>query len=962
MRVRLSLLAATVLVLASCGGSDVRSRLEAGFDNPEAQYRPRTWWHWMNGNVTRDGIRKDLEWMDRAGISGVFLFDAAHSTPQIVDERVVYMSEAWDDALAYTLDVADSLGMEFYIASSPGWSLTGGPWVSCEDAQKKVVWSELAVRGGSHVQVELPLPPSCSGPYQDELAFPKDPDRYRWYRDLYVIAVKAPVADKARVLHSEVKAGFKMDYTVSDHFRTPETDDFTALEDVVDLSDRCRDGVLDWDAPDGEWKVFRFGCSLIGHTNGPAPVEATGLEVDKLDAGAVRRYFDNYLSLYANATGGRFGKGGICGMVIDSYESGKSTWTPKMEEEFLARRGYSLRPWLPVLTGQIIGSAEMSERFLFDWRQTLGELLAENHYDAANDILHPMGIIRYSESHEERRAFTGDGMAVKRSADVPMSAFWVRYRAGWYALYPGAEADLRESSSVAHIYGQNVCAAESFTTNGRIGKWDGFGAYRCHPGNLKRVADAAMAQGLNRFVVHTSVHQPLDDVFPGLGLSTYGQWFTRHDTWAEEARSWTDYLSRSCYMLQQGRNVADIAYFYGEDKNVTGRFYEQRVCIPRGWNYDFVGGDALLGGLRVEGGELVSVSGLHYRMLALDNELRYVSIPVLEKIAEIARAGVLVCGPRPLAPANLAATDEEFAALVADIWDSGRANVTEVPSCCEGEELSSAMASAFARGSVQPDVAGMTDSLSFVHRSLGREQIYWVANICSRPRTVELSLRCDGFRPEIWHADTGVREPVEWRREDGRTVVTLPMSRDDAQFIVFAEKTDLSGESLRGREETLVAQVEGPWTVGLHQKGLEPHEVVFDALADLSQSDDPYVRYYSGTAVYRCTFEASVPAADEVWIDLGEVHNMARVILNGRDLGLAWKSPYRLNVAGALVDGVNALEIRVINSWSNRLIGDESLEAENRSTWTASRFYEADDELEVSGLIGPVGIKAVTLL
>lgn len=951
---RRSILTVVAALAAFCAvscGRTVHASLEEGFSCPESRYRPRTWWHWMNGNVTEDGIRKDLEWLHDAGIAGVTLFDASHSTPTIVEERRTYMSDGWKDALSFALDLADSLGMDIHIASSPGWSLTGGPWVSEEDAQKKLVWSEMKITGGSHVSMTLPAPPSVSGPYQDEPAFRNDPERYRWYRDICVLALRTPAVDSARVVRSDIKAGFRMDYTVSDHFPTPETDDFTALVDVIDLSGRYVDGILDWDAPEGDWTLMRFGCSLIGHVNGPAPAEATGLEVDKLDRGAVRRYFENYLSMYSDAVGGRLGEGGINGMVIDSYESGKGTWTAEMEAQFAERRGYELRPWLPVLAGRIIGSAAQSERFLFDWRKTLGELIAENHYDLAGEMLHSRGMVRYSESHEERTSFTGDGMAVKRGADVPMSAFWVRYNAGWYSLYPGAEADLRESSSVAHIYGQNVCAAESFTTNGRIGKWDGYGAYKCHPGNLKRVADAAMAEGLNRFVMHTCVHQPVDDKVPGLSLSTYGQWFTRHDTWAAEAHSWTDYLSRSCFMLQQGRNVADIAWFYGEDKNVTGRYYDEMLQCPRGWNYDFVGGDALLNALRVQGGRLVSKSGAVYRIFVIDNELRYISLPVLRKIALMAKSGIAVCGPRPEAPAGLMDAQPEFEFLVREVWDGGRNNVIEVPQGCSMAELRDSALALLSRLDIREDVAGLPDSLSYVHRKLPRGHVYWLANICSQSRKVDLSFDCSGYEPEIWHADTGLVEAARWSSDGHRTTVSLDLERDDAQFVVMVRRTMKREGCAPQSEMAQVQEISGPWTVELHQKLLDSKMMEMDTLSDLSLSDDPYVRYYSGTAVYRSTFSLD-PVSGRCWIDLGRVCNMARVKLNGQDLGLAWKSPFRLEATSAVRPGENEIEIRVTNSWSNRLIGDAR--GEGSSTWTPVAFYRAEDKLDPAGLIGPV--------
>ena len=940
-RILASIPAIAFLLCINCCCND--KKLVQGFDNPPAECHPFTWWHWMDGNVTTDGIRKDLEWMHRSGIAGVFLFDAGINTPQIVDERKAYMSPGWKDAFRFTVGLADSLGIKIGIASSPGWSLTGGPWVSEDDAQKKIVWSVLPLSEGDY-HGALPEPPSVAGQYQDEAEFPDDPDRYRYYRDLYVIAVKTPAADTARILKSEYKAGFKMDYKVRDNFPTPETDDVIAEKDVIDITDCYSDGILNWKVPEGCWKVYRFGYSLLGHVNGPATPEATGLEVDKLDGDCVRRYYDNYFDIYGSPLGEDGLKGHIYAVEIDSYESGRATWTARMEEEFTRRRCYPLRPWLPVLTGRIIGSATRSEQFLFDWRQTLGELMAENHYDAVNDIFHPMGIRRFNEAHEERTAFTGDGMMVKRSADVPMSAFWVRYRAGWYSSYPTSDADLRESSSVAHIYGQNICAAESFTTNGKIGKWDGFGAYQCYPGNLKPVADMAMACGLNQFVIHTSVHQPVDDKIPGLGLGTYGQWFNRHDTWAEEAGPWIDYLSRSSYMLRQGKYVADIAYFYGEDRNVTGRFMDERVEIPDGYNFDFVNGDIILNVLRIKGKSLVTDSGMQYRMLRIDPEVKYISMPVLRRIAEFAKAGILICGPRPVRCANLVSDDAEFQALSDEIW--------ALPNVSNGNP-----SEALAAAGIGKDVADLQDSMKFIHRKTDCCDIYWIANISSRPKDLTVSLGTGASSAEIWHADSGIREKAEMTSENGRTAVTVHMDRDDAQFIVLSNKKkgiSGAGPAYRVKDET-VCSIDGGWKVEFQKGRGAPAEADFTGLHSFTESQDPGIRYFSGSAVYSCTFNAGT-VGENLYIDLGEVHNIARVFLNGTDLGLAWKAPYLLDTKEALKNGKNELRVKVINSWANRLIGDEQPGTDGRITFTAVQFYTADSPLVPSGLVGPVRI------
>ena len=895
--------AALALLALSCTRNEGYAELQSGFIDPPHESRPMALWHWMNGNITKDGIRKDLQWMHDIGLSGFFLFDCGNSPHVIVKEQLPYMSEGWKDALRFAVDLADSLDLEVGIASSPGWSLTGGPWVSEDDAQKKLVWSTTPVQG--HFRGELPLPEETVDP-RVHYATPEQDGIVRNYlKEICVLAVRQG-----------------------------------AEGEVIEITSGYKDGILDWTAPEGDWTVYRFAYTLIGHVNGPATPEATGLEVDKLNPDAVRRYWDNYLGLYRDALGRDFGPGSISNLDIDSYESGKGTWTLNMEDEFASRRGYALRPWLPALAGAAIGSEEDRGRFLFDWWQTLGEMLAEYHYDLATEILHSEGIRRYSESHEERRTFIGDGMMVKRTADVPQGAFWARFRAGVYATMPHMEADLRESSSVAHIYGQNICAAESFTTNGRLGKWDGWWAYQCHPGKLKPVADAALAQGLNRFILHTSVHQPSENHIPGLSLGPYGQWFHRHDTWSAEARPWTDYIARSCYMLSRGRFVADIAYLYGEETNPTARFGAERPCIPAGWQYDFVNADALVNTLSIKRGALVSDAGVHYRILVIDNQIERMSDALAAKIEKVREAGI------PVLDLRSTENPDHTAALKTMLEGSG----------------------------ITADVSGLPDSTAFVHRKLAGGEIYWIANICSQPRTITLGLRdfAPGkalrrnnsvryaFEPKLWRADRATMEDVSYRVENGRISVDLQLERDDAVFIVLHGKAGADSLTVARKEYSPLDLGDGftRWSVHFAPK-IDPvggaADYSFNGLPEWSSSRDEYIRYFSGTATYRTTFTIDVDAGQDcVLLDLGRVCNMAHVYLNGEDLGLLWKEPFTVDVTSALKDGDNSLEIKVTNSWGNRLIGDSRFHGDSRATWTSWEFYTPDAPEPASGLLGPV--------
>ena len=1072
---KLLLFLALTLCPAGANVSDEVTTIEQGFTNPPRDARPRVWWHWMNGNITKDGLRKDIEWMDRAGVGGFHVFDAGLDTPQIVESRIPYMTPEWKDAFNFALDIAERHDMEVTFASSPGWSVTGGPWVSMDDAMKTLNWREITVKGGRRWRGALPEGYEVCGKYLSHHIYPdnQNPERYNYYRDIAVVAVKLPDADKSMAemgavlsasdgadasslvdgdlmhplmtapgpdgsawvkitfpgpqtikafttcgpddglprygfvfecsdddvtyrtvqaklpdtttpfltcdvpaatakyfrfrqtaegkgldfteisLHgvtkvnvSQEKSGFFASGSLRDFHPTPATTDAIPFADVVDITEHFKDGVLDWKVPAGRWKIYRFGYNLRGKHNYPASPEATGLEVDKFDKDAVRRYFTNYFALYNEASHGRLGST-ISHLMIDSFEAGCQTWTAKMPEEFASRRGYDLIRWLPALAGDVLGSSEDTERFLCDWRGTLGELMTENHYDAAGEITHEYGMKRHTESHEAGRAYVVDGMDVKRNADIPMAAFWMQ---NGYGINDVNSMDIRESASVAHLYGQQLVAAESFTAHGeRFTPW-GQNGWAFWPGNLKSAADGAMASGLTRFVIHCSTHQPVDDKIPGLGLGVYGQWFHRHETWAEEARSWTDYLARSTWMLRQGQFVADIAYYYGETTNITCRFKADLPYIPEGYDYDFVNKTALLKDLRIEGRELVAPSGARYKALMIDNFAQYMSVDVLRRICEIVDAGVLVAGEEPLTRCDLQGSESEFRDMIRHIWHSG------LPNVCSFANLGRRLGEAGIAPAVtfrNPDSA----PIRFVQRRLdGGAELFWVTNSAPEGRDVEFSFNVSGRKPVILHADTGVIEDASYRFEGTRTVVPVHFVRDDAQFILFAEPTDVSSYSAPASVAASETAINGPWTVRFQQGRGAPESAVFETLASLSESSDPGIRYFSGTAAYSCSFDWPAKPVSKAVLDLGAVYNMARVRVNGKDMGLVWKEPFTLDITSALTEGSNTIEVEVTCSWVNRLIGDLQPGVTDPVTYVAVKHYTADSPLRDAGLAGPVKI------
>jgi hypothetical protein len=773
----------------------------------------------------------------------------------------------------------------------------------------------------------------------------------------------------ARVNHYEDKAAF---IAVPDLYAVanPTAPDAATVKksDVLDLTSRMRaDGTLEWTPPSGRWAILRMGYSLTGAHNSPASPEATGLEVDKLNRAFVKNYLDNYLGPYKSTLGDLMGKRGLRYLITDSVECGPQNWTDNMIEEFGKRRGYDPRPWLPVLTGSVVESAEASDRFLWDFRKTISDMITENHYDQITASLRERGMGRYSESHEGGRVFIADGMEVKRNADIPMSAYWTP-RSTEGVEQKSYNADVRESASVAHIYGQNIVAAESMTA--------GSGAWGWSPEMLKPTADIEMAMGLNRFIIHTSVHQPVSDKIPGLGLGPYGQWFTRHETWAEQAKPWISYLARSSYLLQQGRFMADILYFYGEDSNITALFGNKPPDMPSGYDFDYINADALINQLAVSKGLITTKSGMEYKVLVLDPRSRRMSLPVLRKIRDLVWAGGAVVGAKPADSPSLSDNQAEFKKITDEVWGTGsgervfgkgrvycEATVADVL----GSRLK--LLPDFEYAKPLPDTR-----LLFVHRKIPNQgDVYWVNNRNARAETVDATFRVSGYVPEIWHPDTGEiaqAGDAPFKIAEGRTIVTLHLDPNDAVFVVFRKRAELPGVAA-GRTiepspgvpatETLLAALEGAWDVSFQPDRGAPATITLGSLNSWSESSDAGVKYFSGTATYAKTFQASsewLPPATglRIWLDLGSVKNLAEVIVNGKSMGIVWKTPFQVDIQDALKAGPNALEVKVTNLWVNRLIGDAQPDAAKKYTYTTQQFYQANSPLQPSGLLGPVRI------
>jgi len=780
------------------------------------------------------------------------------------------------------------------------------------------------------------------------------------------IAVRELVLRGESTVHSfEEKAAF---FPNSSYYALPSgtagTDIAVQTAGEIDLTSRMRsDGGLDWTPPAGEWLVLRLGYSLTGAMNRPASPEATGLEVDKLDKEAVKRYMDTYLGMYRDASGGLLGQHGLRAMMFDSWEASHANWTPKILQDFRRMRGYDPTPWLPALAGYVVESPERSDAFLWDWRRTLQQLLKENHYDYLTGVLHSIGMIRYGEAQEEQFAAMGDGMEMKQSADVPMGATWLVNRPGDIeGVYFN---DLQESASVAHIYGQNLVGCESLT---------GGPAYGTAPWNLKATADEILLAGANRFVIHTSTHQPVSKG-PGVTLGV-GQYFTRNETWAEQAKPWVDYLSRASFMLQQGRAASDVAVFYGEAVPIVAAYRDTYPAIPEGLRYDYVNADVILNKLTVRGGAVTTDTGMAYRALFIGHGAERISLPVLRKMRDMVRDGAVLIGPRPQGSPSLADNADEVKTILDALWPGG-----PVTSVGKGRVFAAADSTAALQAiQLAPDFTytkpNPDSQVMFIHRRLSNGDAYFLSNRLDRAETIDASFRVIGLKAELWDPATGLMAPAAYRIEGDRTHVTVPLDRFGTVFVVFRQPAG------GGRSRTLpqtslqtVMELTGPWQVTFQADRGAPATATFETLADFRENPDPGVRYFSGIATYSKDVQLpALRAGAHVWLDLGQVNDLAEVWVNGKSVGTAWKPPYRVDIGSAVVAGANRIEIKAVNLWVNRLIGDVQPGVTRKYTFTwadgkplpvgvggrggrgAGMPYRADSPLRASGLMGPVRI------
>ncbi len=719
------LLSAALLTILTTGQADT---LAAGFVNPPASARPHTWWHWMDGNVTKEGITADLEAMKQAGIGGAQMFTVAQGIPK---GPVDYMSPLWREMTLHAVKEAGRLGIELCIHNCAGWSSSGGPWVKPEDAMQTLAWSSVARQGPRRIDETLP-------------------------------PIKAPQVFAA--------VDYRKDIAVY-AFKTPAPG--APVGEVLVLTDRSENGRLVWDMPAGEWTILRMGHVPTGKDNHPAPPEGDGLEVDKMSRAALRRFWDDGTMAAVIKDAGSLAGKVLNNALVDSYEVGNQNWTPLMREEFIKRRGYDPLTWLPVVAGVTVSSKAESDRFMWDWRRTIADLFADNYFGYFGELCRKNGLLFSTEPY----GGPFDSIQVGGKADIPMGEFW---------LGGGTLETTKIASSTGHVYGLPVIGAESFTADEGRGKW------LEEPYTAKALGDLVFTNGVNRYIFHRYAHQPWMDKFPGMTMGPWGTHLERTQTWWTEAKQWLRYVARCQYLLQKGKFVADALYFYGEGAPVDLPYRPNlQPRMPTGYDYDGCDANVVMNRLRVVNGMLVLPDGMKYRVLVLP-ESTSMTPQMAAKIGQFVQDGATVVGPKPTGSPSLVdypACDGKVKQLGDAVWGDtkvGKQRVHGKGKVVWGKTLQEV----FTDLGVAPDFEYRSLSsgskLVYIHRVIDGAEVYFVSNQQYRPTEVEMTFRVGGKAPELWRADTGVIEdaPV-YSKVGARTVLPMRLGPAESVFVVF---------------------------------------------------------------------------------------------------------------------------------------------------------------------------------
>lgn len=1064
-----------VLITTHCTTPEKFRNIQTGFVTPHATNNVWCYWYWINDDISKEGITKDLEAMKEVGIGTAFIGNINQTE---ADGPVPILSEEWWECMVHAVNEGKRIGVDIGTFNCPGWSMSGGPWVKPEMAMRHMVYSEINVKGPGKVQLKLTQPKE---EFQDTyvLAFPKlkaeqvgltksnsrifanpvikevlnliDGDtatvaffgtgdrehiieiksnkaivarsirlypgkqRFKSTCELFAlidgkyISVKSFLFDRS---NNSVNVGperygpvsISIPDTYSDAFRLVCRNDgrrwkkdvgFSEIiiseasvleyyvekklgkmypsplpkwnsyiwenqeeignselkidgEQVIDISDKMdSNGQISWDVPEGEWTVMRFGMTPTGTTNSPSAPQGKGYEIDKASSKIARFHYDKYVGELMRRVP-KENRNAFKYAIADSYEQGSQNWTDGFEQKFEAGFGYSPKEYLPVFAGRVVNSIEESNRFLWDLRRAIADAVAYEYVGGLREISNENNLKLWLENYGHW-GFPSEFLMYGGQSDLVSGEFWNEGSLG--------DIECKSASSAAHIYGKPVTSAEAFTASEK--------AFLRHPALLKKRGDWSYTEGINHFVLHVYIHQPDDKRMPGVN-KWFGTEFNRHNTWFKQSKTWIEYLRRCQHLLQQGKYVADVCYFIGEDAPMmTGA---RNPELPDGYSYDYINAEVILTRLSVKDGKFVLPDGTSYSVMVLP-PMNTMRPELLVKIESLVAQGGVIFGQAPeKSPSleNYPECDRQVKELAEKLWAAGKENGSAIKKYGNGyvvDELD--LKTTLETLGVTKDVIIDSDQpVLWTHRSMSGMEIYFLTNQSEDEISITPSFRVAGMKPQLWDAVTGeIRFLNEYTEQDGRITVPIKMFANQSWFIVFTNNTENVAKAygMNFPELKQIQTIDSWWTVDFQNKTIGPGAPVkFESLSDWSLSDNEKIRYYSGTAIYETSFELSnIPESEELFINLGDVSVMARVKLNDVDIGGTWMAPYRLKATKYLIIGTNKIEIEVVNLWRNHLIKDKKLAEEDRYTWLLIDDIKEGEELQPSGLIGPVCIETI---
>ncbi len=732
----------------------------------------------------------------------------------------------------------------------------------------------------------------------------------------------------------------------------PESDDKATVIDaskVVDISKNLgADGTLTWDVPEGDWVILRTGMTPTGTVNSPASPEATGYEADKMSKKHIEKHFYGHMGEILKRIPEADRK---CFKVVvqDSYETGGQNFTDEFLTEFKQKYGYDPIPYLPVYQGMVVNSELESDRFLWDMRRMVADKVAYDYVGGLRDISHKYGLKTWLENYGHW-GFPGEFLMYGGQSDEIGGEFWSEGELG--------NIENRAATSCGHIYGKTKISAESNTCGGR--------AFSRYPATIKQRGDRFFAEGINNTLLHVYITQPYEDKNPGMNAG-FGNEFNRKNTWFSQIDVYLQYLKRTNFMLQQGLNVADVAYFIGEDApKMTGI---ADPALPVGYQFDYMNAEVIEKFMSVKDGLITLPHGTQYRILVLP-KLETMRPELLAKIKQLVYDGAVILGPAPQRSPSLQnqpAADKQVKLIASEIWGDVDGVNVKSRKCGKGMVINGlTMEEAFALIKCVPDCKLPGNlSIHYGHRTLGNGEAYFISNQTAEIQMVTPEFRVKGLQPELWEATTGsIRKLSAFIQKDNITAVPLKLEPYESVFVVFrksAGKASATGIESNYPAALLLADIKGPWTVHFNPSQRGPQEpVIYETLQDWTASQDERIKYYSGTAFYQSKFNLTklIPG-EKVIINVGDVTAMAKVTINGTYGGGVWTAPYTLDVTNLVKVGENDIKIEVVNTWVNRLIGDSKQPAGQRLTWCPINPYTPANTLQASGLIGPVKILSV---